>query len=233
MSTIPRISSALATVVIETFFYGIYLVLFFTSLYLLLTAQSRRLRRERSIWLSPILLGGAVLFITVTGHWILTIDRLFLAFVVVDHGSNPLAFYGDYSQATQVAQTSFLVASLTVVDVLFVHRLYTVWGHNRYVMIFPTITVLGLIVGGIGVAWDFSEFSESATGWNESANGWIVADFMFTVSTNVYCTAFIAWKLWRVQSILKPVGGRSLLVCYISDLSLSMFLLINHNPSQS
>ncbi|KAJ7094322.1 hypothetical protein C8R44DRAFT_718434 [Mycena epipterygia] len=210
MLTIPRISSALATVVIETFFYGIYLVLFFTSLYLLLTVQSRGLRRERSIWLSPILWGGEVLFIAVTGHWILTIDRLFLAFVVVDHGSNPLTFYGDYSQATQVAQTSFLVASLTVVDVLFVHRLYTVWGHNRYVMIFPTITVLGLIVGGIGLAWDFSQFSELATGWDDSSNGWIIADCVFTVSTNVYCTAFIAWRLWRVQSILKPAGGRTL-----------------------
>jgi hypothetical protein len=67
MLTVPRISSALATVIIETFFYGIYLVLFFTSIYLLFTAQSRGLRSERSVWLSPILVGGSVLFIAVTG----------------------------------------------------------------------------------------------------------------------------------------------------------------------
>ncbi|KAJ7089064.1 hypothetical protein C8R44DRAFT_990906 [Mycena epipterygia] len=210
MLTVPRISSALATVVIDTFFYGIYLVLFFTSIYLLLTVQSRGLRRDRSIWLSPILLGGVLLFITVTGHWILVIDRLFLAFVRVDGGANPVGFYGDFSQGTQIAQTSFLLATLTIVDVLYVHRLWTVWGHNKYVMIFPMFTLLGLLVGAFGITYDFSQFK---VGNNvvELANGWIIADCVFTVSTNLYCTVLIAWRLWRVQSILKPAGGRTLL----------------------
>jgi hypothetical protein len=55
-----------------------------------------------------------------TQHWIFTIDRLFLAFVVVDNGTNPLGFFGDLSQATQIGQSSFLLASLAIVDALFV-----------------------------------------------------------------------------------------------------------------
>ncbi|KAJ7617668.1 hypothetical protein DFH06DRAFT_101085 [Mycena polygramma] len=205
MSTVPRISAALATAVIDTFFYGAYVVLFLTSIYLVFTAQSRGMRRERSIWLSPILCGGSVLFIAITGHWVLTIDRLFLAFAVIDKGSNPVGFYGDFSQPTQIIQSSFLLASLTIVDALFVHRLWTVWGHNRYVMIFPMVTLLGLAASTVGVAVDFSNF-RPGDNVLQLANGWIIADCGFTVFTNIYCTALIGWRLWRVQSILKPAG---------------------------
>ncbi|KAJ7110735.1 hypothetical protein C8R43DRAFT_904272 [Mycena crocata] len=217
MLTIPRISSAPATVVIETFFYGIYVVLFTISIYLLLTAQSRGMRRERSIWRSPILCGGTILFVAVTGHWILSIDRLFLAFVAVDNGTNPhpLDFYGDFSQATQVVQTAFLLASLAIVDGLFVHRLWIVWGHNKYVMIFPMITLLGLIVSSVGVTYDFSRFKVGDS-VPALADGWTIADFGFTFLTNLYCTVFIAWRLWRVQNILKSSGGHSLLISVVA-----------------
>ncbi|KAJ6471763.1 hypothetical protein C8R47DRAFT_1146968 [Mycena vitilis] len=223
MLTVPRVSSALACVVLESLFYGIYVILFAISIYLLLTVQSRGMRRERSIWRSPILCGGAVLFFTVTGHWVLTIDRLFLAFVTVGEGANPLGFYGDLSQATQIIQSCFLLASLATVDALFVHRLWAVWAHNRYVMIFPILTLSGLVVSSIGLLYEFSRFG------NEDdilvfGNGWIVADCTCTVLTNIYCTVLIAWRLWRVQSILKPAGGRtftSLIAIIVESAALS------------
>ncbi|KAJ6505361.1 hypothetical protein C8R45DRAFT_547928 [Mycena sanguinolenta] len=207
MLTVPRAPAALATVVIETFFYGVYFVLFQTSLFLLFTAKSRGFRAERSIWLSPILCGGIVLFIAVTGHWILSIHRLFLAFVTFN---DPVQFYGDFSQPTEIIQTVFLLASLTIVDTLFVHRLWTVWAHNVYVMIFPLATLLGLVVCAIGVIYDFSQFKVGDDVY-ALANGWIIADCGLTSCTNIYCTAMISWRLWRVQSIVKPVGGSTLM----------------------
>ncbi|KAJ7184525.1 hypothetical protein C8R46DRAFT_1208715 [Mycena filopes] len=210
MLIVPRTSTALATVLIDTFFYGIYLVLFVTSIYLLFTVQSRGMRQERSVWLSPVMLGGSILFVAVTGHWVLTIDRLFLAFVVVDNGANPAAFYGDYSQPTQILQSSLLLVSLAIVDALFVHRLYSVYSHNRKVMILPGLTMLGLILSTIGCIYSFSQFKVGDS-VDDLANGWIIAESLFTVFTNFYCTALISWRLWRVQSILKPAGGRSLM----------------------
>ncbi|KAJ6556194.1 hypothetical protein B0H19DRAFT_1262290 [Mycena capillaripes] len=205
MLTVPRISSALATEVIETFFYG-----------------SRGMRRERSIWFSPILIGGSILFVTVTGHWILTIDWLFLAFVEVDGGANPLQFYGDLSQATQIIQSSLLLASLTTVDALFV-RLFGLYDSNIFNCFsgsppmdcletqplchgFLTLTLLGLIVNAIGVMYDFSQFTPEDD-ILVFANGWIVADCTFTFLTNIH--SLIAWRLWRIQRIIKPTGGRT------------------------
>lgn len=60
-------------------------------------------------------------------HWVLTIDRLFLAFVTVDNGVNPLKFYGDYSQATQIEQSTFLLVSLAIADALVV----SILSHRR------------------------------------------------------------------------------------------------------
>ncbi|KAK7056060.1 hypothetical protein R3P38DRAFT_2850277 [Favolaschia claudopus] len=209
MLTVPRVPSALATVVIETFFYGIYIVLFIISLYLLFTAEKRGLRRARSVCLSPILLGGSMLFVAVTGHWAITIQRLFLAFVIVDDGKDPLSFYGDFSQPSAIAQSSFLLVSLTIVDALVVHRLWTVWAYvNRYVMIFPALTLLGLLASTIGVAIDFSQF-KAGDNVLALANGWIIADCAFTLFTNIYCTGMMGWRLWRVQQILKPSGERT------------------------
>ncbi|KAJ7362874.1 hypothetical protein DFH08DRAFT_327379 [Mycena albidolilacea] len=210
MLTVPRIPTALATVVIETFFYGIYVILFVASVYLLFTAQARGLRPPRSVWLSPILSGGSLLFIAITGHWICTVDRLFLAFADVDGGLDPIKFYGDFSQRSQIVQSIFLMVSLAIVDVLVVHRLWTVWSHiNRYVMIFPALTLVGLFVSTVGVANDFAQFKPGDSVL-ELANGWIIAATAFTLFTNMYCTAFISWKLWKIQSALKPAGGRSL-----------------------
>ncbi|KAJ7435468.1 hypothetical protein B0H11DRAFT_675888 [Mycena galericulata] len=233
MLTIPRVSTALATVVIETFFYGIFIVLLIISMYLLFTVQSKGLRRERSVWLSPILCGGCALFVALTGHWILTIDRLFLAFVIVSNPGaipDPDKFYGDFSQPTQVVQSGFLLTSLAIVDGLFVQRLYAVWAQHRYVrcvMIFPFFTLLGLLVSAVGVMYDFSQFKEGDD-VHLLANGWIAADCAFTFCTNIYCTggsvqlsspctvadihlALIAWRLWSVQSVLKSSGGRTLM----------------------
>ncbi|KAF8154994.1 hypothetical protein K438DRAFT_1863030, partial [Mycena galopus ATCC 62051] len=64
MLSVPRISSALVPAIIETCFYGVYVVLFMTSVFLVFTV-AKGFRRERSIWLSPIFCGGSFPFITV------------------------------------------------------------------------------------------------------------------------------------------------------------------------
>jgi hypothetical protein len=95
-------------------------------------------------------------------HWILTIDRSFLAFIYFENGTFPLGFYGDLSQLTETAKTGFLIAASAVGDALIVgssrslpctadpvissqiHRLWIVWGRNKYVIIFPLFTLAGL-----------------------------------------------------------------------------------------
>ncbi|KAJ7710978.1 hypothetical protein B0H17DRAFT_1124056 [Mycena rosella] len=76
-------------------------------------------------------------------------------------------------------------------------------------MIFPSLTLLGLVLCTIGVTYDFSQF-KPGDDVAALANGWIIADCVFTVFSLL---ALIAWKLWRVHSIANctPSGGRTLM----------------------
>jgi hypothetical protein len=69
ISEIPLVPVNLATVALESSFYGAFFVLSITSISLLLSRYgmaSSYGRREGSILLSPIFLGAVGLFITVT-----------------------------------------------------------------------------------------------------------------------------------------------------------------------
>jgi hypothetical protein len=78
------------------------------------------------------------------------------------NGRNPMAFYSDWAQPTEVLQTGFLVASLTIMDALIVripsssvlcsvdlfsqvHRLWIIWGYKKRVVVFPLCTLFGLL----------------------------------------------------------------------------------------
>jgi hypothetical protein len=65
MSHVRLLTANLATVVIESLFYGGYLVVVLLALYL--TSQSNKSSNERGHWLiSPLLLGTFGLFLAVT-----------------------------------------------------------------------------------------------------------------------------------------------------------------------
>ncbi|EED82387.1 predicted protein [Postia placenta Mad-698-R] len=120
------ISVNLATIAIESMLYGIFLVLASSAIYL-------HLSRARSHHSS---------FPRV--HWILTVTRLFAAFVNFHGGNDPTYYLSNLSFATEIVKTAFFVVTLIISDVLFIQRLWIVWGYNNYIIILPVCTFLGL-----------------------------------------------------------------------------------------
>ncbi|KAJ7184703.1 hypothetical protein C8R46DRAFT_1208880 [Mycena filopes] len=204
MSTIPRLSSVLATVALESFFFGVYLVVCATAVYLLL-----KRRAERRI---VVLLGSTALFVVVTGHWMTTIYRFFFAFVTFPvEGRDPMVFYSNWAHPTEVLQTAFLMASLTIMDALMVHRMWVIWGYNKRVIIFPLCTLAGLLVSSVGVTYEFAQYSPGNLEWAIVADHWIIVDCVFTLSTNFYCTGFMAYRIWRTDKLIRPLGGPTIM----------------------
>ncbi|KAF8161948.1 hypothetical protein K438DRAFT_1686197 [Mycena galopus ATCC 62051] len=203
---IPLVSVSLATVPLESCLYGVYLVLAVTSISLLLRRNAES-RRFGSIYSSPMFIGAIALTMTITAHWILTVDRAFLAFIYFENGTFPIGLYGDLSQITEVVKTGFLMATLTIGDALIIHRLWIVWGRNKYVIIFPLCTLMGLTVCGVGITYQFTQYKPGQNVFLSEAGRWITSDAVFTLSTNVYGTAFIAWRLWSQGRAIQPYGS--------------------------
>ncbi|KAI0954043.1 hypothetical protein AcV7_007390 [Taiwanofungus camphoratus] len=218
MAKVSLVSANLAALCVGSVLYGIFFVLAVLSIYLLvlrrreIAAKSPVASAPRPIYLTPIIVAAIAISITITGHWIVTVVRLFDAFVNFDGGARPAAFYGEQSQPTQVVKTVSISITFLIADVMLIYRLWIVWGYNYLVIIFPACTVLGLVAAAVGTAHSFATCPPDTTIFTSSFKAWLTTEYVFTFTTNVYCSLFIAWRVWRAHIESREYGATSLMV---------------------
>ncbi|KAJ7073316.1 hypothetical protein B0H15DRAFT_957301 [Mycena belliarum] len=206
----------LATLAVASLFYGMFLVLSATSMYLLVGRYlaSRRARsavpgRQRSIFRSTVFIAAIGLFCAVTAHWITTVYRAFLAFIHFQGGALAAEFYADTAQATEFAQEAFLMVSVLIGDSLIIHRLWVVWEHRTGVVVFPICSLAALTLCSAVSMYTLSRKSEAREIF---ADPWLTSNCVLTLLTNVYSTALITYKIWRITRVrvARPIGGSNL-----------------------
>ncbi|KAJ7454157.1 hypothetical protein FB451DRAFT_1280323 [Mycena latifolia] len=197
----------MATVVLEGFLYGIFLVLFATNLYIRTTryARPRQFVSRGALWWNPIVISTLAIFVTCTAHWILTIQAFFQAFLNATDPTAPLLFYLDSARPIEVARISLTVITLLIGDALIIHRLWLIWNREFRVVALPVLTWLGILVCGIFVVYAFSESSVRNNKFLFTAN-WVLSVF-----TNVYCTGVMTWRIWTTSREMGNIDGGLLL----------------------
>ncbi|KZT68211.1 hypothetical protein DAEQUDRAFT_766586 [Daedalea quercina L-15889] len=219
MSSNPEIQSLvttnLATVCVESALTGIFWVLYAASTYLLALRGRERAAQAgsspRSVFKTPMFIASHIIAATVTAHWSLTVYRLFRALVQFMSGTEPLYFYADIAEPSEIAKTACLVATVLASDAMIIYRLYIIWGYNKWVIIFPVLTWCGLIVCGVGLCWQFSKYKLGEDAYHGEIGTWITSDCAMTFVTNLYCTGCIAWRIWRNRIRTQSFGGRNLM----------------------
>ncbi|KAF7368054.1 hypothetical protein MSAN_00871300 [Mycena sanguinolenta] len=224
MSTISLLDVNLAVAVLESQLYGVYLLLASYTLYLMITRhrECRRVShasykgpRSKSPFLSPVALGAFTVFVTVTTHWLLNIIRLYTAFHDCQDGcQGPQQFYSDHSQTTEVLKCGFMVASVSIGDSLIIHRLWAVWAFQTRIIIVPSITLAALTTFGVGLTYQLSTYSSNDSIFQGAFRRWCTGICFFSMSTSIYTTGCIWYKLWDTNRALMDMasGYRSLRV---------------------
>ncbi|KZT01339.1 uncharacterized protein LAESUDRAFT_664142 [Laetiporus sulphureus 93-53] len=214
----PLVSVNLATVSMEAFFYGIFFVLSVSSIYLLVHRQRQLQGRNatsglifRALCRTPMFIGAVILSVTITAHWALTVTRSFKAFIYYEGGTEPLDFYGNLKQLTEVIKTGFLMATLVVGDSMVIYRTWIIWNRRLIVTIFPLCTLAGLTACGVGITYQFTQYYPGENVFVSAAGRWITSDCVFTLCTNVYCTFMIAFRVWRSHISVKSYSGSNLM----------------------
>ncbi|KAK6988572.1 hypothetical protein R3P38DRAFT_3290935 [Favolaschia claudopus] len=206
----------LAALTCSTLFYGMFVVLFSTSMYLLVgryLAVRRGSRHSpgghnpRSIFRSTVFIAAVLLFCAVTAHWVTTVRRAFLAFIYFQHGGAAAEFYGDPTQMTELVQEGFLMISILIGDSLIIHRLWVVWEHRIAVIIFPVCTLVALTTSS---AVSMYTTSRKGSGEDIFSDPWLTSNCILTLVTNVYSTVLITIKIWNITHIARPIGGSNL-----------------------
>ncbi|KAJ6618473.1 hypothetical protein B0H10DRAFT_1947498 [Mycena sp. CBHHK59/15] len=134
MSPVQLLSANLAIAVLESFLYGIYVVLASFTLYLMVTRH------------------------LVTAHWTLNLVRLFLTF---ESSQGPRMFYSNLAHTTEVLKYGFLFVAWVIGDSFLIHRLWAVLAFHTRIVIFPIFMLLGVLVFGIGLTYQLSTYDSN------------------------------------------------------------------------
>ncbi|KAJ7106634.1 hypothetical protein C8R44DRAFT_885908 [Mycena epipterygia] len=201
---ISSVAASMATVVLESLLYGFLLVLFSTNLYLRITryAKPRESVSCGGLWWNHIAISNMAIFVTCTVHWIITVERLFLAFL--GSARDPLQFY---LRLTLVVNNSLVIAAVLIGDAVIIHRLWIIWNRDLRVVFVPVLSWLGILTCGIEIAYIFTQSTITNNSMSTADGAWITANWALNTLTNIYCTTFIAWRIWKTSRAEAEVRG--------------------------
>ncbi|KAI0709635.1 hypothetical protein C8T65DRAFT_648652 [Cerioporus squamosus] len=187
---LPNIS-VLISIWMETLFYGIYVVLFLSSLFVL----SRSRNAAVNTWF--IRASTVAMFCIATAHIGVNVRRLVEGFIIPDTKAETLAYLYDIHERLNIVKQYLWVFNNVLADGIIVWRLYGVW--NIYVCILPIILLISVTAFGLATATSLlpaigagntifvSHFSRFAT-----------TQYALSLTNNVLVTALITGRIWYV-----------------------------------
>ncbi|KAJ7112549.1 hypothetical protein C8R44DRAFT_882319 [Mycena epipterygia] len=199
---------SMATVVLESLLYGFLLIIFSTNLYLRITryARPQEFSSRGGIWWNPIVISNIAIFATCTAHWIITVDRFFLAFL--GSAGDPLQFYLDESHPTSVMNGILVIVAGLIGDAVIIHRLWLIWNRDFCVVFVPVLSWLAALTCGIAVPYLFAQSTPTINRFLTPAGAWLTGSWALTTLMTIYCTTFITWRVWKTsRATAEEVGG--------------------------
>ncbi|KAJ7097135.1 hypothetical protein B0H15DRAFT_32432 [Mycena belliarum] len=210
MPDITLLPANLTALILESCLYGILLLLFLSTISVLATRRTMAVagdnRAKRRDFTSRVFLGVAGLFIIITVHWGIVIYRAFFAFTQLGNATSEFGFYGDPTQPSEVAELILFFAAVLVGDALIIHRLWIIWGGNRYVMIVPICSLVGAFVTAFGTIYVGVRFPPGARPYlfGIVTKPWTGAACLCSFLTMIYSTAFIVIRISRAADKTAP-----------------------------
>ncbi|KAJ7258602.1 hypothetical protein C8J57DRAFT_1515901 [Mycena rebaudengoi] len=229
----------LTSLVLESYLYGILVLLSTSTLYFFATRRTLAGKNQalRHHFTSLVFLGIASLFLVVTAHWTIVICQAFFAFIHLGTVVSEDRFYADLSQPSVLVKAGFLFAAILLGDALTYNMDSMGPSPLHY-----RLTYLGFSVGALPPVDKMAVASGGtlylmAQQWMPSLRGqpfyhiskpWIASGFMFSFLTNVYCTGFIAFRIRKFIRINSGSESRLLdiLVILVESAALQTLWLI-------
>ncbi|KAJ7257846.1 hypothetical protein C8J57DRAFT_1342924, partial [Mycena rebaudengoi] len=214
MPDITILPANLTSLVLESYLYGILVILSTSTIYFFATRRTLAGKNQapRHHFTSLVFLGIASLFLVVTAHWTIAIYQAFFAFIHLGTVVSEDRFYADLSQPSELAKTGFSSAAILLGDALVIYRLWIVWGRHRYIAVFPVLALVGSGVTLVGVLYVSAQWEPSLRGqpFYNLSKPWVASGCIFSFLTNVYSTGFIAFRIRQFTHVNSSSESRLL-----------------------
>ncbi|KAJ3544747.1 hypothetical protein NM688_g5704 [Phlebia brevispora] len=173
---------------IETFFYGLYMVLFVICMYILVY------RKDKNAPLNwPMILATMALFSMSTVHVVVDFVRGLRAFF---SAPSALAYYAEIWDGLSIFKQALYATNNIVADGLVVYRCYVVWGRSLYVIVVPVLMLIATTVCGYLAVYNFSQVHPGDNVFASNIAEWGTALFSLSLATNIIVTTLIATRIW-------------------------------------
>jgi len=190
----------------EAVLYGVFLVLFSTSVYILGPLSLRTTRRING----PLLATSVALFLLISGHVSVCLVRLLDAFVENEPEPGAMAFLNNISQWTKPIGDLLYTLATLIGDGTLMYRCYVVWGSKWWIIALPMLLWLGTAVTALrAIAMEF-QLQGGEGIFVSQINGWIEAFFSCTMATNGLTTGLIVLRIWRSSAEARQFGQSNL-----------------------
>ncbi|EJU05192.1 hypothetical protein DACRYDRAFT_13295 [Dacryopinax primogenitus] len=190
----------------EALLFGVFLVLFAVSVYILWPLSLRTTGRVNG----PLLATSVSLFLLLASHAAVCLRRVLQAFVDNEPTPGALEFLSDTRQWTEPV-TDLIYGLVTLLgDGILIYRCYVVWARKGWTIIPSVILWIGTVVTCIrSVVMQF-ELQGGEGIFASQLNGWIEAFFACTMATNGLTTALIVLRIWRSNIDVRKFGHSNL-----------------------
>ncbi|KZT21768.1 hypothetical protein NEOLEDRAFT_1181442 [Neolentinus lepideus HHB14362 ss-1] len=174
----------LAGLIVESIFYGIFVILFVAAIYL-------TFMRRRHAKINPIMVLVAIaMSILVTVQLVGDTTNVFLAFINRDRAGR-IAFMQDVTQPVFILRHTTLILMILVSDSFVTYRCWVVWNKKIWVVILPICLSLGSGVAGFHAIWSFGNF-KAETRVNQEK--WLIAISSLSLAANAVSTSIYIWN---------------------------------------
>ncbi|KAF5344374.1 hypothetical protein D9758_013278 [Tetrapyrgos nigripes] len=189
-------------IIISTFLYGVYLVLFWIAMYILLLPLTAPYDTTREPVNKILVTVSVLMCCTCTTHFVAQCIRLHKGYVQRMHPTETLYHVGSgvdgpmpYLENTNkplaiATGVCFTVAAL-LTDGLTIYRLYIIWNRSFNACILPIISLIGILVCGLAVCGLAAEMAPSAPLFGSTAAEWLIATFVCGLTTNFIALASV------------------------------------------
>ncbi|KAI0794372.1 hypothetical protein C8Q74DRAFT_1248351 [Fomes fomentarius] len=196
---LPNIS-VLVSIWMETLFYGIYVGLFCSSLFVL--ARSRN--ATVNTWF--IRVSTVMMFCIATAHVAINLRRLVEGFIIPNTKAETLAYLYDIHQPLNIVKQYLWVFNNILADGIIVWRLYTVW--NIYVCILPIVLLISVTAFGLATATSLLPAIDAGnTIFVSHFSRFATTQYALSFTNNVLVTCLIAGRIWYATRDVRRYNG--------------------------
>uniref|UniRef100_A0A0W0EUK9 Uncharacterized protein n=1 Tax=Moniliophthora roreri TaxID=221103 RepID=A0A0W0EUK9_MONRR len=208
MGDLPLEEYKFIAIWIEAIFWGMYTVLFWICIYVLLSPHNLK-QSGTSKLNKPFIATASLMYLLSTMHFVNDFARGFVAFLEYGDKGGPKEYYEEISVWHYLFREALYMTTNIVADALLVYRLYVVWGRKRKFVFGPIILVTATAVFGYLTVWGFSRVEPGQNDHAASIYHWAVGLFSLSLVTNV---VVVGWRIWlagrEVSNVLDKKHGR-------------------------